>query len=263
MDRTVATGTGYIGQYPAPLATKYESLKTCPDELLLFMHHVPYTYKLHSGQTVMQYIDDTHYWGAAAAQAQVPAWESLQGKIPDGLYAEELRRLKFQAAHAVVWRDAVTEYFTKMSGIADDKGRVGHYPGRIEAEAMKLEGYTPADVTPWETASGGKAVVCAAKECSAETTWDKADGWYDIHVQYFDLPRGVSHFTLSVAGNPVDQWAANDTLPTPRMNGSSTVRETIRHVAIHKGDVVRVTGRPDGTEQAPLDYLEILPSQTR
>jgi alpha-glucuronidase len=263
MDRTTVTGTGYIGQYPAQLAAKYESLKTCPDELLLFMHHVPYTYKLHSGQTVMQYIDDTHYWGAAAAQAQVPAWESLQGKIPDGLYAEELRRLKFQAAHAVVWRDAVTEYFTKMSGIADDKGRVGHYPGRIEAEAMKLEGYTPADVTPWETASGGKAVVCAAKECSAETTWDKADGWYDIHVQYFDLPRGVSHFTLSVAGNPVDQWAANDTLPTPRMNGSSTVRETIRHVAIHKGDVVRVTGRPDGTEQAPLDYLEILPSQTR
>ena len=47
MDRTVATGTGFIGQYPPELAREYESLTTCPDELLLFMHHVPYTHELH------------------------------------------------------------------------------------------------------------------------------------------------------------------------------------------------------------------------
>jgi alpha-glucuronidase len=261
MDRTIAAGTGYIGQYPAPLAAKYESLKTCPDELLLFMHHVPYTYRLHSGETVMQYIDDTHYWGAAAAAAQVPAWETLRGKVPDAIYNEELKRLQFQAGHAAVWRDAVTEFFTRMSGIPDDKGRVGHYPRRIEAESMKLDGYTPIDVTPWETASGGKVVVCAAQECSVETTWEKPDGWYDINVQYFDLPRGQSRFTLSIAGNPVDHWIADDTLPTPRLNGSSSTRRVIRGVAIHQGDIVRVTGRPDGAEQAPLDYLEIVPSR--
>ena len=47
------------------------------------MHHVPYTYRLHSGKTLMQYIYDTHYWGAQAAAAQVAAWESLHGKVPD------------------------------------------------------------------------------------------------------------------------------------------------------------------------------------
>jgi len=41
MDRTVATGTGYVGQYPPPLAKRYESLESTPDELLLFFHHVP------------------------------------------------------------------------------------------------------------------------------------------------------------------------------------------------------------------------------
>ncbi len=51
MDRTVATGTGYIGQYPPAVAAMYTSLKTCPDNLLLFMHHVPYTYRLHTGKT--------------------------------------------------------------------------------------------------------------------------------------------------------------------------------------------------------------------
>src|SRR5882757_9147982 len=40
MDRTVATGTGYVGQYRAPVARTYESLATTPDELLLFFHHV-------------------------------------------------------------------------------------------------------------------------------------------------------------------------------------------------------------------------------
>ncbi len=44
MDRTVATGTGFVGQYPPEVAMIYESLLTCPDELLLFFHHVPYTY---------------------------------------------------------------------------------------------------------------------------------------------------------------------------------------------------------------------------
>ena len=155
MDRTVATGTGYIGQYPAPLAAKYESLATCPDSLLLFMHHVPYSYRLHSGETVMQHIDDTHYWGTAAAAAQVSAWESLHGKVPDAAYAEVLKRLQFQAGHAVVWRDAVTAWFTRMSTIPDAKGRVGHYPGRIEAESMQLNGYTAVGVAPWEGGGGG------------------------------------------------------------------------------------------------------------
>jgi alpha-glucuronidase len=256
MDRSFATGTGYIGQYPAPLAAKYESLATCSDELLLFMHHVPYSYRLHSGKTVMQEIDDSHYWGAQAAAAQVPAWESLRGKVSDTTYNEVLRRLQFQAGHAVVWRDAVTEWFTKMSGIADAQARVGHYPGRIEAESMQLTGYTPVDVTPWETASGGKAVVCPSQQCSAEITWDKPDGWYDLTIQYFDLLHGHSHFTLAVGGNDIGEWIADDTLPSDKLNGHTSTRKFFHDVTIHHGDILRITGMPDGIERAPFDYIE-------
>jgi alpha-glucuronidase len=262
MDRTVGTGTGYIGQYPAPPAAKYESLATCPDELLLFMHHVPYSYRLHSGKTVMQYIDDSHYWGAQAAAAQVSAWESLRGKVPDSAYDEVLGRLEFQAGHAVVWRDAVTEWFTKMSGIADAEGRVGHYPGRIEAESMQLTGYTPIDVTPRETASGGKAVVCNAQQCSAQITWEKPDGWYNVAIQYFDLLHGHSHFTLAIGDNDVGGWIADDTLPSDKLSGHTSTRKIFAAVAIHHGDVVRITGTPDGIELAPFDYIEAIPSTT-
>ena len=64
-----ATGTDYIGQYSPAVARMYESLETCPDDLLLFMHHVPYTYVLHSGKTVIQSIYDSHYEGAEAVEA--------------------------------------------------------------------------------------------------------------------------------------------------------------------------------------------------
>jgi len=263
MDRTVATGTEYIGQYPAPLAATYESLPTCPDDLLLFMHHVPYTYRLHSGLTVMQTIDNTHYWGAQAAAEQIPAWEALRGKVSDAAYAEVLKRLNYQAGSAIVWRDAVTRWFTKESGIPDALDRVDHYPGRIEAESMTLTGYTVVPVTPWETASDGKAVICNLPQCAVQTTWTGSDGWYDISVQYFDLLHGHSRFSLSVAGQEVDHWTADDTLPGETLNGSTSTRRSLDHVAIHHGDSVQVTGWPDGPEKAPLDYLSIVPDRVR
>jgi alpha-glucuronidase len=263
MDRTVATGTGYIGQYPAPLAAKYESLKTCPDDLLLFMHHVPYSYRPHSGKTLIQYVYDTHYWGAQAAAAQVSAWQSLHGKVPDSTYDEVLKRLEFQAGHAIVWRDAVTRWFEKMSGIPDQLGRVGNYPGRYEAESMTLDGFTPVDVTPWETASGGKAVECKDREqCSASMTWSRPDGWYDIAIQYFDFRRGASQYTLEVAGRNVETWSADAALPDNRMNGNTSTRHTVRGVALHRGDDLQLIGQPDGPEPAPVDYIEVTPTET-
>ncbi len=80
MDRSVATGTGFAGQYPPEVAKVYETAATTPDELLLFFHHVPYTYKLHSGKTVIQYIYDSHYQGAAQAAQFVADWDGAEGK---------------------------------------------------------------------------------------------------------------------------------------------------------------------------------------
>ena len=48
-----------------------------------------------------------------------------------------LAQLEYQAGQAVVWRDAVTNWFLRASGIPDAKGRVGNYPGRFEAESMQ------------------------------------------------------------------------------------------------------------------------------
>jgi len=125
MDRTVATGTGYIGQYSSEVQNLYESLANCPDNLLLFFHHVPYTYALHSGKTVIQHVYDSHYEGAEQAQNFVAQWAAVQGHIDDERYRDILARFEYQASEAIVWRDAICNWIYRLSGIPDRKGRVG------------------------------------------------------------------------------------------------------------------------------------------
>jgi alpha-glucuronidase len=79
VDRTRATGTGFTGQYPSPWSDVYESPETCPDELLLFFHHVPYSHTLRSGVTVIQHIYDSHFAGAAAVVRMRECWAGLAG----------------------------------------------------------------------------------------------------------------------------------------------------------------------------------------
>jgi alpha-glucuronidase len=259
MDRTTATGTGYIGQYSPSVARMFESLATCPDDLLLFLHHVPYTYKLHSGKSVIQYIYDSHYEGAQAVEDFVRDWKSLRSQIDEQRFAEVLHQLEYQAGQAQVWRDAVTAWFWRASGIADAKGRVGNYPGRIEAESMALDGYAIKLVTPWEGASGGKAIECAKERCSASFRYEGDPGWHTIRVQYFDQSSGVSHFKLFVGSQIVEEWAADDLFPERRtkVDSSSSTRHTIPGVALRKGDQIRIEGIPDGAERASIDYVEI------
>jgi len=260
MDRTVATGTGFISQYPPQVAAMYGSLQTCPDNLLLFMHHVPYTYRLHTGKTVIQTIYDLHYQGAEEAAALVQQWKTLNGLIDEERYSKTLNLLEYQAGHAIVWRDAITRWFSRLSGVPDDRGRVDHYPGRITASEMQLDGYTPVDVTPWETASDGKAYVCRDRAvCTATTSLHKPPGRYNIAVQYFDYSRGVSTFHLMLNQQTIATWAANNTLPGEAPSGDTSTRYTLDGVLLRPGDTLTIEGHPDDGEPAPIDYIEITP----
>jgi len=259
MDRTVATGTGFIGQYAPAVARIYESLATCPDNLLLFMHHVPYTHALHSGKTVIQYLYDSHYEGAEAVEGYVRNWKSLQGRVDEQRHGEVLAQLEYQAGQAEVWRDAVSNWFLRASGIPDAKGRVGNYPGRLEAESAKLEGYQPIDVTPWEDASGGKAVECAAAKCATTFVYHGAPGVFQIRVRYFDTNNGVSRFRALLANKVIGDWTAADRLPTRKIDSTSSSLYTMERISLRPGDEIRIDGTPDGGETAALDYIEITP----
>jgi alpha-glucuronidase len=261
MDRTVATGTGFAGQYRPPVAKIYESLATTPDELLLFFHHVPYTYELHSKKTVIQYIYDSHYEGAAEAAEFVDQWKSLQGHVDAQRFDDVLTRLEYQAGHAIVWRDAICNYFLKKSGIPDEKGRAGHFPNRIEAESMQLQGYAPVEVTPVENASGGKAIACKQTQgCTASYKFTGAEGNYSLVILYFDQKNGASKFRVLINDKLLTHWAADAQLPATKIGADAATRRTIPNLHLRPGDQIQIEGVPAADEPAALDYIEIIPS---
>ncbi|MEQ4304736.1 alpha-glucuronidase [Plantactinospora sp. B6F1] len=128
VDRTRATGTGFTGQYPQPWADRYESLDTCPDELLLFFHHVPYQHVLHSGSTVIQHIYDTHFAGVEQVAEMVRRWERIgpAGLVGPALHARVTERLAEQLRSARQWCDTINTYFLRKSGVPDVRGRRIH-----------------------------------------------------------------------------------------------------------------------------------------
>ena len=126
VDRSAASGTGYAGQYGKPWAELYESPATCPDELLLFFHHVPYGHVLKSGKTVIQHIYDTHFDGVEEVEEARAVWGSLAGLVDPARHARVAERYEEQLRSAREWRDQVNSYFFRKSGVPDGRGRLIH-----------------------------------------------------------------------------------------------------------------------------------------
>jgi alpha-glucuronidase len=257
MDRSTKTGTGYASQYRPDVARIYESPASTPDELLLFFHHVPYTQRLHSGKTVIQHLYDAHYEGAEAVANYVQRWKTLEGLVDERRYTEVLAQLEYQAGQAEVWRDAVVNWFLKTSAIPDEKGRAGSHPGRVEAEALQLDGYLPVAVTPWEGASGATAVSCPLARCTARYLYQGESGWRELRIRYFDQNNGTAGYRVLLNGEVVDSWTAADRIPSQKIDSSSSSLRTLPRIALRRGDELIIQGTPNGGESAALDYIEI------
>ncbi|MFI8533672.1 alpha-glucuronidase [Streptomyces aquilus] len=123
VDRSVASGTGYAGQYGKRWAEVYETVASCPDELLLFFHHVPYGHVLKSGKTVVQHIYDTHFEGVDEVAEARRRWDALAGVVDPVRHARVAERFEEQLRSAREWRDQINSYFFRKSGVPDEHGR--------------------------------------------------------------------------------------------------------------------------------------------
>ena len=123
VDRTSATGSGMTAQYHSPWREMYEDPQSCPDDLLCFFHHVSFGHRLHSGQTVIQHIYDSHFAGVEEVRTFLGLWRSLDYRIDPLRYRLVLTRLVRQLELAIEWRDVVVNYFWRLSGVADARGR--------------------------------------------------------------------------------------------------------------------------------------------
>ncbi|MEV6271520.1 alpha-glucuronidase family glycosyl hydrolase [Kribbella sp. NPDC051936] len=111
------TATGFTGMYAPPWQEICSSLEKCPDELLLFMHWVPYTHRLHSGKTVIQHIYDSHFDGYDKVVAFRRAWERLAGRVDQARHGDIAATFDAHVIEAERWRDTIVSYFYRFSRI--------------------------------------------------------------------------------------------------------------------------------------------------
>jgi alpha-glucuronidase len=112
-DRT-ETGSNAVSQYHPPVARKFSSLDSCPDEYLLWFHHLPWEYKMKSGKTLWN--EMCHYYaGVDSVRATRATWNSIKGKIDDERFHHVQMLLAIQEKEAVWWRNACVLYFQTFS----------------------------------------------------------------------------------------------------------------------------------------------------
>ena len=107
-------GTGYSEQYFEKNAALYRDAESCPENLLLFFHRVPYTHRLHSGKTLIQHIYDSHFEGYADVQKMQRDWDSLEDKIPQHIFKRVKERFARQAENSREWCDVINSFFLSL-----------------------------------------------------------------------------------------------------------------------------------------------------
>lgn len=113
-DRTTQ-GSNAVSQYFPPLNDIFNNIETCPEKYLLWFHHVPWDYKLKSGQTLWDALCLKYDSGTAYVTQMKQTWESLEQEIDPEIFAHVQARLAKHEVDAREWRDVCVDYFQKFS----------------------------------------------------------------------------------------------------------------------------------------------------
>ena len=113
-DRT-ATGSNAVNQYHKEVRDRFSDLKTCPEEFLLWFHHVPWDYQMKSGRTMWDELALHYQRGVDWVRTARRDWDRLAAKIDPERHAAVARKLAIQERDAVWWRDACLLYFQTFS----------------------------------------------------------------------------------------------------------------------------------------------------
>ena len=115
-DRTRG-GSGNVDQYHEPLASIYNNIETCPEELLLWFHHVPWTHPMSSGRTLWDEICFRYDKGVKTVREYQALWEDMKPYVDKDRWNTVKAKLEIQEHDARWWRDACIQYFGEFSGM--------------------------------------------------------------------------------------------------------------------------------------------------
>ncbi|MBR6189872.1 MAG: alpha-glucuronidase [Prevotella sp.] len=114
-DRTMATGSGATGQYREPFRSLYENVNTCPENLLLWFHRVPWTRRLSSGRTVMEEMEFRYQRGVNEVEDFIRIWQEEKPCIDQQRWNEVNAKLQEQLLNAKEWQRVCTTYFRSFT----------------------------------------------------------------------------------------------------------------------------------------------------
>lgn len=109
------TGSNAVSQYHNPLREQFNDVDTCPEELLLWFHHVPWDHCLRSGKTLWEELQQRYDTGIAFVQEMDSIWQRLQAKIDPQRHKHVSERLKQQLENARLWREVCIDYFGRFA----------------------------------------------------------------------------------------------------------------------------------------------------
>ncbi len=120
-DRTT-TGSNAVSQYFPPLNGIYNDPEKCPENLLLWFHHLPWYHVMKSGRTLWDEMCLKYQEGVNTVDGYCRYWETLEGKIDREQYDHVRQRLSIQAKEARWWKDACLLYFQTFSRMPFPEG---------------------------------------------------------------------------------------------------------------------------------------------
>ncbi|MBQ5351094.1 MAG: alpha-glucuronidase, partial [Bacteroidaceae bacterium] len=108
-------GTNAVSQYHEPLSTQFDNVSTCPDEYLLWFHHLPWDYKMQNGETLWSALCHKYDKGVKQVRNYQVVWDGLEKYVDADRFKHVQSKLRRQAHDAVWWRDACLLYFQQYS----------------------------------------------------------------------------------------------------------------------------------------------------
>lgn len=110
------TGSNAASQYCSPLNTQFNNLETCPEELLLWFHHVPWDHRMENGRTLWDELCYRYDGGVQQVRQFQKIWDRMEPFVDNDRFSHVQSRLRIQSRDAVWWKDACLLYFQTFSG---------------------------------------------------------------------------------------------------------------------------------------------------
>ena len=111
-----STGTNAVSQYREPYASQYDKLETCPENLLLWFHHLPWDYKMKDGSTLWESLQYHYNQGVIMTETYQNLWHNkMKAYVDEQRWREVDERLKIQVENAREWRDVCLGYFRQFA----------------------------------------------------------------------------------------------------------------------------------------------------